>query len=153
LMSLYSPLSTAARTGETALSPYSAALLFGGGVLLSTFLYTPFFLNFPVQGNPVPLWNYLKGTKQQHLWGILGGILWMAGTLAAYTAATGPAASQPAVSYALGQAVPLAAALWGLLAWREFKGATVGVKMLLTAMLVLYAAGIAVVALTPLPAK
>jgi glucose uptake protein len=155
LMSLYAPLSDAARAGPTGLSPYSAALMFGGGILLSTFLYTPFFLNFPVQGRPVQLWDYLKGTKAQHLWGILGGILWMAGTLAAYTTASAPAAAQPGpvVSYALLQGVPLAAALWGLLAWHEFQGATIRVKMLLTAMLVLYAAGIAVVAMAPLYPK
>jgi glucose uptake protein len=153
LMSLYAPLSDAAREGETALSSYSAVLLFGGGILLSTFLYTPFFLNFPVQGRPVQLWDYLKGTKKQHLWGFLGGILWMAGTLAAYSAASGPKQPGVVVSFALSQAVPMAAVLWGLLAWREFQGATVRVKMLLMAMLVLYAAGIAVVAIAPLYPK
>ncbi len=155
LMSLYAPLSDAARAGPTGLSSYSAALMFGGGILLSTFLYTPFFLNFPVQGKPLHFWAYLEGTKKQHFWGLLGGILWMAGTLAVYTAASGPAAAQasPVLSYALSQGAPLLAALWGLLAWREFQGASIRVKMLLTAMLVLYAAGIAVVAMVPLYPK
>ena len=153
LMSLYPVLSDSARAGETALSPYSAALLVGGGIFLSTLLYTPFFLNFPVQGIPLQLGAYVSGTKKQHLWGFLGGFLWMAGTLAAYMAVSSPAAAQPVVSYALSQGVPLLAALWGLLAWREFRGATVRVKMLLTAMLVLYSAGIAVVAVVPLYSK
>ncbi len=153
LMSLYPPLSESARAGETALSPYGAALLFGGGILLSSLLYTPFFLNFPVQGNPLQLGAYLNGTKRQHFWGFLGGFLWMAGTLAAYLAASVPAATQPVVSYALLQGAPLVAALWGLLAWREFQGTAVRVKMLMTAMLVLYSAGIAVMALVPLYSK
>jgi glucose uptake protein len=153
LMSLYPPLSDSARTGETALSAYSAAMLFGGGILLSTLLYTPFFLNFPVQGGPLQLGAYFTGTKKQHLWGLFGGILWMAGTLAAFLSASSQAATQPAVSYALSQGVPLAAALWGLLAWREFRGATTRVTMLLTAMLVLYSAGIAVLALVPVYSK
>jgi glucose uptake protein len=153
LLSVYLPLSDAARTGETALSPYSAALLFGGGMLFSTLLYSPFFLTFPVHGKPVQLWDYVKATKQQHFLGLLGGILWMAGTVAAYAAAGGSAQPSFVVIYALWQGVPLVAALWGLLAWREFQGATVRVKMLLTSTLVLYMAGVAVVAVAPLYPK
>lgn len=154
-MSLYSPLSDAARIGETGLGPYSAALLLAAGLLFSTFLYTPFFLNFPVQGKPVQFWEYFKGTKKQHLLGIAGGIVWMTGTLAAYAAAAGASSAQlsPVLSYALGQGVPLVAVLWGLLTWREFEGAAFRVKMLLTAMLVLYAAGTAMVAVVPLYSK
>ncbi len=155
LMSLYSPLSEAAGTGDTGLSAYSAALLLSGGILLSTFLYTPFFLNFPVQGKPVALWTYATGTKKEHFLGFAGGIVWMAGLLAATEAASRPAAAQPGpvVSYALRQGVPVAAALWGLLAWREFAGVTIRVKMLMTSMLILYAAGVTVLSLAPLYSK
>jgi glucose uptake protein len=156
LISLSLPLSAVTTLGDTGLSSYSAALFFAGGMLLSTFIYTPFFLTFPVQGAPLQLSDYVAGTKRQHLWGLLGGIVWMAGALAAYAAAAGPAAGHPgaqpnpAVTYALREAAPLAAALWGVLVWREFPGATIRVKMLLLATLVLYAAGIAVVAVAPL---
>jgi glucose uptake protein len=159
LMSLDASLSSAARTGDTSVSSYSAALLIGAGVLLSTFLYTPFFLNFPVQGKAVQLSSYLQGTRQQHLLGILGGVVWMAGMLGAYTAAGDPATFQaaaqpsPVVSLALAQTVPLAAALWGVLAWREFQGTSLRVKLLLTATMILYAAGIAVVAIASLYPK
>ena len=69
--------------------------------------------------------------------------------------ASSPAAAQPGpvVSYALRQGVPVAAALWGLLAWREFAGVTIRVKMLMTSMLILYAAGVTVLSLAPLYSK
>jgi glucose uptake protein len=154
-MSLSYPLAESAMTEETALSPYGVALLFSGGILLSTLLYIPFFVSFPVRGGAVEMRAYFKGTKKEHFWGILGGIIWMAGTLARYTAAAAPAAAQtgPIVSYVLWQVAPLIAALWGLLVWREFRGATLRVKTLVAGMLILYAAGIAVVSVAPLYTK
>lgn len=155
LMGMFYPLVEIGKAGESGVAPYGIALLFAGGVLFSTLLYVPFFLNFPVQGEPVPLSAYLQGTGKQHLLGLLGGIIWMAGAICNFVAASTPVAVQvgPAVSYALGQGAALVSALWGLLVWHEFKGANDRVKMLLAGMLVLYVVGLAMISIAPLEAK
>jgi glucose uptake protein len=155
IISLSFPLIDVARTGEAGVGPYGAALLFGGGMFLSTLLYSPFFMNFPVSGAPVEIRSYFMGGKKPHLLGVLGGVVWMAGPIAAFAAGSGPAGTQPdrSLSSALPQAAALAAALWGLLAWREFQGAAGRVKALLTAALILFAAGGTLVAMAQMSSK
>jgi glucose uptake protein len=151
-MSFSYPLMDMAKGGENAVSAYGMAVLTGGGMLLTTFLYVPFFANFPVSGEPLPVHRYFRGTGKQHLWGIFGGMIWVAGAIASFAAANAPASAQAgsAVSYALGQGAPLVSALWGLLVWREFKGADFRTWMLLVAMIVLFGAGVAMVSIAPL---
>ena len=55
----------------------------------------------------------------------------------------------PALGFGLLQGAPILALLWGVLAWREVKGSTQGVKMLLVGTVVLYVAGVALVSLGP----
>src|SRR6266404_1375365 len=155
LMGMFYPLVEMGKEGETGVAPYGIALLFGAGVVLSTFLYVPFFANFPVEGEPIPLSDYLKGTSRQHLLGLLGGAIWMIGAICNFAAASTPVTVQvgPAISYALGQGATLVSALWGLLVWREFKGADDRVRMLLVGMIVLFVAGLAMISIAPLQAK
>ena len=51
-----------------------------------------------------------------------------------------------AISYAIGQSAPMVAALWGVLAWKEFKGSGSQAKMYLVFMFVFYALAILLVA-------
>jgi glucose uptake protein len=51
------------------------------------------------------------------------------------------------VTTALSQGAVLIALLWGVLVWHEFAGATQRVKTLLWGMLVLFLAGVALIAL------
>ena len=152
LMSMFYPLVEMGKTGENGVSPYGTVVLIAGGVLLTTFLYVPFFANFPVSGEPVLLPDYFKGTKKQHFWGIFGGIVWAAGATANFAAAGAPPSVRvgPAIGYALGQGATIVSALWGLIVWREFKGADVRTRMLLVVMLVLYLAGMCMVSIAPL---
>jgi glucose uptake protein len=53
----------------------------------------------------------------------------------------------------LGQGSTLVSALWGLIVWKEFKGASDRVKMLIAVMLVLFISGLAMISLAPLQAK
>ena len=96
-----------------------------------------------------------KGTGRQHLLGLLGGAIWMVGGICNFAAASTPAIVQvgPAVSYALGQGATLVSALWGLLVWREFRGASQRVKTLIAIMLVLFIAGLGMISLAPLHAS
>jgi glucose uptake protein len=51
-----------------------------------------------------------------------------------------------AISYAIGQSAPMVAALWGVLAWKEFQGAGTRAKLYLVFMFVFYALAILLVA-------
>jgi len=83
--------------------------------------------------------DYFKGKFSTHLVGILGGIIWALGTSLSYIAA-GKAGA--AISYALGQGAPMIAALWGVFVWKEFKGSSKTVNLLLLLMFVLFIAGL-----------
>jgi glucose uptake protein len=155
LMGAFYPLVEIAKGGEDGLAPYGVSVLFGIGVLVSTLLYVPFFLNFPVDGEPINASAYLKGTLRQHLLGLFGGVIWMAGGICNFLASSAPSKLQvgPAVSYALGQGATMISALWGLLVWKEFKGSNERVKLLLIVMMVLFVSGLAMISMAPLRAK
>ena len=155
LMGLFYPMLEISKTGEDGVSPYGVALLFSIGILASSLLYLPFFMYFPIQGEPIQARDYFSGTKGQHFWGLFGGLIWAAGGIANFTASSAPLSVQvgPAISYALGQGSVMVSTLWGLLVWREFAGATTRVKTLLVVMLVLFVCGLATVSIAPLYAK
>lgn len=155
LMGCFYPLVELGKQGDWGLGPYAIAFVFALGVFFSTFVFNLFFMNLPVQGEPVDILDYLRGKWRHHLLGWLGGVIWATGTIANFVAASAPREVQvgPAVSYAMGQGATLVSALWGLLAWKEFRGASGKVKALLAAMLVLFAAGLGLVSVAPLYAS
>ncbi len=155
LMGSFYPLVEMGKQGETGLGPYAIAFVFALGVFSSTFVFNLYFMNLPVQGEPVELLDYFQGTRRQHLLGLTGGLIWGAGTIANFVAASAPPEVQvgPAVSYALGQGGTMIAALWGLLVWKEFSGADLKVKTLLVFMFVLFVSGLALVSSAPLFAR
>ena len=152
IMGLFYPLLIHEAWAEPAISPYGTAVLFGTGVLISTFLYNPFFMNFPIQGRPVELKAYFMGGKREHLLGVLAGAIWMGGGIASFIAVNSSAVGQvgPPVSYALGQGGIVIGTLWGIFGWREFHGSGTRAKLLLIGMFLFFGAGLAVVALAPL---
>ena len=50
-----------------------------------------------------------------------------------------------AISYAIGQSAPMVAALWGVLAWKEFRGANRQAYVYLAGMFVFYLLSILVI--------
>jgi glucose uptake protein len=107
-----------------------------------------FFMNLPVQGEPVEVLEYIReGTWKQHLLGIAGGVIWYTGGLANFVAASAEPQAKvgPAVSYALGQGAVMISVLWGLLVWKEFSGADFRVKNLLYVMMALFVFGLGMV--------
>jgi glucose uptake protein len=98
---------------------------------------------------------YFSGSVKQHLLGIAGGLIWCAGAIANFAAASSPKEVQvgPAVSYAVGQGATMVSALWGLLVWKEFAGATQRVRVLLAIMLILFVLGLALISMAPLFVK
>ena len=51
-----------------------------------------------------------------------------------------------AIAYAIGQAAPMVAALWGLLAWKEFAGSGPRARVYLVLMFIFYGVAIMLVA-------
>lgn len=150
LMGSFYPLVTLSMTGEVVkLTPYTSAAMFAIGVFLSTFVFSLYFMNLPVQGSPVKPAAYLSGTMRQHLLGMLGGAVWCVGAVCNFVASVSPEkqAVGPAISFGIGQGAVVVSALWGLFAWREFAGAGPAVRTRLIAMTGLFAAGIAMLCL------
>lgn len=120
------------------LTPYSALLFFGIGVLISSLPFNAWFMRS--RGSRFS--DYFHARAGLHVPGILGGIIWMI-ALGLNVVASGVAG--PAISYALGQGATLIAALWGVFVWREFQNAPAGTNRLVAAMLAAYALGIVLI--------
>ncbi len=154
LMGSFYPLVEMSRASEQGLGAYSVGFFFALGVFFSTFIYNLYFMNLPVEGEPVGFGEYFRrGSFRTHFLGVFGGLLWCTGMLTNLVAASGTATVGPAVSYAMGQGATLISALWGLLVWREFAGAELRVKLLLAIMIVLFAAGLGLISIAPLYVK
>ena len=143
LMGLWSPFSTYGVTRGNALTPYSSVVFLTLGALLSCFVWNLYFMKRPLAGEPVSLSGFFSGPPLGHLLGLAGGVIWGAGTV--FYSVAGKATSF-AISYAIGQSAPMVAALWGLLAWKEFTGSGSRAKIYLTLMFVFYALAILMVA-------
>ncbi|HEY2015638.1 MAG TPA: hypothetical protein VGH38_19175, partial [Bryobacteraceae bacterium] len=118
LGALVYPMMDWARAGEAGLGPYGAAIVFSGGILASTVVFDLFFMNLPVAGEPLEILDYFHGGLKVHGFGLLGGIVWCAGLVAAFVVAGAPLEVQPRASalLAISQGGLVVAALWGLLA-------------------------------------
>lgn len=128
--------------GTGKLTPYTAIVFFTVGVLVSTLIINPIFMARPVEGEPVKMKAYFSGTSREHFSGILGGMIWCLGMVVSFMAA---GAANPAISYALSNAAPVVAILWGLFIWKEFKGAPRGTNLILSLMFVFYVVGLVLV--------
>jgi len=155
LMGSFFPLVEMGKAGPLGMGPYAIGFVFALGVFLSTFVFNVFFMNFPIEGAPVAISGYFKGTRRQHLLGIVGGLIWATGTIANFVAASSPESVQvgPAISYAIGQGATMVSALWGLLVWKEFAGAVPRVRLLVAVMLILFVCGLGLVSMAPLYAQ
>jgi len=121
------------------MTPYSAFFIFALGIFASNFIFNAIAMRHPASGAPITEREYFKGGFAIHLVGILGGLVWGLGNGISLVAA-GKAGA--AISYGLGQGATLVSALWGILVWKEFKGAPKGAARLNLAMFVLFIAGL-----------
>jgi len=143
LMGLWAPFMTHAMTRGNPLGPYSAAVFLTLGALLSCFIWNIYFMKHPLVGEPVSFKGFFHAPASGHMLGLLGGFIWGIGTVFNLVAAS---FTGVAISYAIGQSAPMVAALWGILAWKEFAGSGTRAKMYLTLMFVFYALAILLVA-------
>ena len=142
LMGLFAPLVTRALTVGQVLSPYSIAVFFTLGALLSCFVVNVYFMRRPIAGEPVTFGDYVAARPVDHGLGILGGAVWGIGTVFNFVAAS---LVGVAISYAIGQAAPMVAAAWGVFVWNEFRGAPRSSKLYLAAMFILFPLAIVVI--------
>ncbi len=150
LMGAFYPLVAEGMMGDLGLGAYASAIIFGIGVVVATFFFNIYFFNLPVTGERIQAVQFLRGTLKQHLLGIVGGIIWSAGAISNFAAATAPVNVGPAISLGIGQCATLISVLWGLLVWKEFAGAPGSVKRTLALMIVFFAGGLVLLSLAPI---
>ncbi len=135
LMGSFAPFVTKALTSGHALSPYSIAVFFTLGAFLCCFVVNVYFMKKPLVGDPVEFSGFFKARAADHALGLLGGFIWGTGTVFNFVAASFVGV---AIAYAVGQAAPMVAAVWGIFVWHEFAGADKQAKTYLTLMFVFY---------------
>jgi glucose uptake protein len=143
LMGLWAPFVASAMTKGNTLGPYSIAVFLTLGALLSCLIWNIYFMKKPLVGQPVDFNEFFKGPVAGHMLGLLGGVIWGTGMVFNLVAAN---FTGVAISYAIGQSAPMVAALWGVLAWKEFAGAGSRAKLYLALMFVFYCLAILLVA-------
>ncbi|MFC1569432.1 GRP family sugar transporter [bacterium] len=130
-------------TGGTGnLGPFSGTLFFTLGALVTTIIFNPFVMRKPVQGDPVTFKQYFAGGLKTHMIGVLGGLIWASGMAVSFMSI---GSADPAVAYALSNASPVVAILWGVFVWKEFKDAPKGTNRLLLIMFILFLIGLVVI--------
>ncbi len=143
LMGLWAPFVTHAMTQGNTLGPYGIGVFFTLGALLSCFVWNVYFMKNPLVGEPVNFGEFLRGPAAGHLLGLMGGVIWGTGTVFNLVAAN---FTGVAISYAIGQSAPMVAALWGVLAWKEFQGANRRARTFLGLMFLFYILAILLIA-------
>ena len=143
LMGLWAPFVASAMTKGNTLGSYSIAVFLTLGALLSCLIWNIYFMKKPLVGQPVDFSEFFRGPVSGHMLGLLGGVIWGTGMVFNLVAAN---FTGVAISYAIGQSAPMVAALWGVLAWKEFAGAGTRAKLYLGLMFVFYCLAILLVA-------
>jgi glucose uptake protein len=143
LMGLWAPFVAHAMSQGKTLGPYSVGVFLTLGALLSCFVWNIYFMKKPLVGEPVNFGEFFRGPAAGHVLGLVGGAIWGIGTVFNLVAAS---FTGVAISYAIGQSAPMVAALWGVLAWKEFQGAKRQAKTYLALMFLFYLLAILLVA-------
>jgi glucose uptake protein len=143
----YFPLASAAlatATKDNGVGPYTLGICFAFGLALSTLLFSLFFMNLPVHGNPLEMGAYFQGKAKSHWLGILGGVLWYVGFLAieVVARAEGRNILKPVEVRSFMLAAPVVGALFGLFRWKDFAGAEGKIRAIVAVALTLFVIGI-----------
>jgi glucose uptake protein len=131
LMGIFAPFVTRAMTRGNTLTPYTTAVFLTLGAFLCCFVFNTILMRKPIVGSPVAAADYFRAPGTYHALGLLGGAIWGVGTVFNFVAAS---LVGVAISYAIGQASPMVACLWGVFVWKEFRGANARAKGYLAAM-------------------
>ncbi len=146
---LFYPLVAKSLTGPDHLVPYTVNFIFALGALTTALPMAYLLMRKPVIGKQLSFRDYTAGNVRVHAWGAAGGLLWGLGTIANFVASYVPMIG-PATSFAMGEGNTMISALWGVFVWKEFKGATSRVKLLLALMFLFFLLGLTSIALAPI---
>ncbi len=152
VIGLFYPFVAKALTGERHLVPYTVYFVFALGALASNIPFNYALMRRPVNGPRLSMADYFHGAPPVHLWGVLGGLIWGAGTICSFVAAYSPKIG-PSTSFALGEGNTMISAAWGVFVWKEFRGGSDKVKHLLALMFVLFLSGLVSISLAPVIGK
>ena len=131
--------------GTGSLTPYTGVFFFALGVLVSTPLFNSVAMKHPVSREKMSTKHYLSGDMRTHVIGMLGGFIWMSGMVISFM---GAGAANPAISYALSNAAPVVAMIWGVFVWKEFAGAPRGTSKLIAAMFLFFIVGLVLITMS-----
>ncbi len=142
----FTPVLQLGQGGDIGLGPYSSTVIAALGVLVSALVLNLFFMNLPVEGEPVEVTDYFRAPLALHMKGMLGGALWAIGLTSAAVAAIaeGETKFPPAFGFAFGQGAVLVAVFWGLLVWKDFDSWDARVKTTTGLTVVLFIIGSAI---------
>ena len=143
LMGIFAPFVTRAMTHGHTLTPYTTAVYLTFGAFVCCFFFNTMLMRRPIVGSPVAAGDYFRASVENHALGLLGGAIWGLGTVLNFVAAS---LVGVAISYAIGQASPMVACLWGVFVWKEFRGANARAKGYLAAMFVAYMLALVLIA-------
>src|SRR5271156_543704 len=146
---LFYPFVAKSLIGPAHLVPYTVNFIFALGALTTAIPMSYLLMRKPVNGPPLSLSDYTAGNASVHAWGVAGGVVWGLGTIANFVASYVPMIG-PATSFAMGEGNTMISALWGVFVWKEFKGATARVKLLLALMFLFFLLGLTAIALAPI---
>lgn len=128
--------------GSGTMTPYTAIFIFTLGALLSTLIIIPVMMKKPVEGMPVPKGSYFSAKFSTHLIGLSGSFVFVSGLVASLIA-IGPAS--PAIAYALSNAAPVVAMLWGIFLWKEFHRASKNTRIIVVLIFIFYLIGLGLI--------
>jgi len=144
LIGFFPPFVTAAISGSARLDAYTVSTLFMAGGFVATVVTLPILIKHPLIGDAGELSGYFNGRIAWHVLGLLAGAVWCSGTVFNFIAAS---LVGVAISVGIGSGAPMIGALWGVFAWREFASGPPSSKVFIAAALVLYAVGVAMMAI------
>lgn len=154
LMWVMIPLVNKARLGDFGMGPYALTAMFIFGMFVSTFIFNLFFINLPVEGEPVDIVAFFHGSLMQHLVGVLAGMVLCTGILAYFIVQAGNPNAQtaagdanvswfaPTTFYALRQGAVLLGAIFGIFKLKDFRDAEPRVRAMVWMFLLLFTAGV-----------
>jgi glucose uptake protein len=143
VMGLFPPFVARALTSGKVLGPYGISVFFSLGALVGSFVTNVYFMKQPIVGEPVGFADFVTAPRKYHLLGFLGGLIVGLGMVFNFVAA---GFAGVAISYAVGQAAPMVAAMWGIFLWKEFSGSGTKTKTYLALTFLFYFLALALIA-------
>lgn len=141
-----------AREGDLGIPAYAVVMFFAVGMLFVSLLVSPFWMNFPIEGEPLGIAAYWKkGGVKPHLLGLVGGAVAMAGFSALMLSGSVPSNQQigTVLSYALSMGTLVLGTAWGTFVWGELQGAGARVRTQVMLLFVLLLSATALISLSP----